>query len=274
MRKLFFIIFLVTALVISQSAVHADTDADAYSKVYVPLPYILATHPGISGNQLDLSAIAANRGVYSYVLYRLMNPDEHPPPVSETEQRARYGYDRYSDKRFEPIMMDYTIWAMDAGYLSPSGKANHLLSVKWADIQGLFTALQIKPAILQDYSIYDSDSWGFVTESEKETIGLFLAAFGRGIDTRAIERESFTVTIADMVYLAGVLTKADGINGIDDEMFLSMTGYLFYSKFEGQLNNGSILAVCYPHFMNSKNEIEIFDLKKWAKKEGYVNYEE
>jgi len=304
MRKLIFLVFLISALIMSQTAVYADMSA-ASNKVYVPLPYILSTYSGlpqaslagpsnqsIAGNQVDLSAIAADRGTFSCVLYKLMNPNDTLPPAATAEQKVKYGYEKYNDKRFESNMKDYTIWAMEAGYLSQNGKANHLLRVNWADIQSLLTALQIKPAIIEDYSVYDSDNWGFVTDSEKEMIGMFHAAFGRGIDTISIERQEFTLTIADLIYLAGVAADVDLIDigselyalrkaapsarpdflPVSDDEMLELTGYSFFTT-DGRLDNGLILSVCFPYVRNDNNKITLLNLKDWAKKEGFINYE-
>ena len=269
MRRLLIPFLMITLMAAGQSVVYAD--AGTYSKVYVPLPYILATHPGITDGYAALSAIAVDRGVFSYVLYHLPHPNEREPPVISEELKAKYDYDRYSDKRFEPLMKDYTIWAMEAGYLSVSGKANHLLPAKWADIASLFAVLDIRPVEVEDYSMYDN-GWGFVTESEKAAIGLFYSAFGRGIDSKSLEKKSFTLTVADLIYLAYTRTDTAQILIDTDEMRV-LTGYNFYSAPEARLNNGMILAVCFPYFLNNKNETEIYDLKIWAKKEGFVNYE-
>lgn len=204
MRRLFILVFLISTVVFNQTAVYADTDV-AVNKDYLPLPYILSTYPANKDNQIDFSDITVDRGVFSYVLYQLINPNETLPPAVTAPLRAKYGYEKYRDKRFEPVMMDYTIWAMEFGYLTTIGRANHLLRIKWADIESLFAVLKIQPARVEDYSIYDTDNWGFITESEKETIGMFLAAFGRGIDTKSIEKQKFTLTVADMVYLINAL---------------------------------------------------------------------
>lgn len=210
MRRLLSLVCLIGLLLMSQTTVYANTSVPV-NRIDVPLPYILSANPNISGNQVDLSTIAVDRGIFSYVLFKLMNPDEALPPSPTAEQRIKYGYEKYKDERFEPVMKDYTIWAMEAGYLTTAGKANHLLGVKWTDIEMLFATLQIKPAIIEDYSIYDTDNWGFVTELEKETIGMFHAVFGRGIDTRSIERRNFTLTAADMVYLLDTFSEYSNI---------------------------------------------------------------
>jgi len=286
MRKTLISLLLITTLLISQSVVIVNASADVYTRVYVPLPYILSTYagrmseqdalhpasPGVTGKHIDLSSIPADRGVFSYVLYRLMYPYEQQPPEISAELKAKYGYDKYSDKRFEPVMKDYTIWCIESGYLSPVGKANHLLGVKWADTQSLLTVLKIQPAEVDDYSIYDYDDWGFVTDSEKSAIGTFLAAFGRGIDTRSFERQEFTLTVADLICLA---TAQTGIvaHDIDDGELFELTGYTFSSSQERPLSNGAILSVCFPHTQNDLNKAVISDLKIWAEKEGLLFYE-
>lgn len=269
MRKFAISIMLAAALALSQTAITVNAKADSYAKVFVPLPYILSTSPGIVGNQVNLSAIPANRGVFSYALYRLLFPDEQFPPEISEELKTKYGYGKYSDKRFEPVMMDYTIWAIDSGYLSPVGKANHLLGVKWEDIQSLLTVLEIRPAEVPDYSIYDYENWGYITDSEKIMIGTFLAAFGRGIDTRSIERQKFTLTVADLVCLATALRSFDEIEIDDDEMY-ELTGYTFSTAQDRPPTNGAILTVCFPYAQNDLNKTTINDLKIWAKKEGLL----
>jgi hypothetical protein len=269
MRKTVIFFLLIAVLVISQTAVNVNANAESYAKVYVPLPYILATYPWITGNHIDLSAIPADRGVFSYVLYRLMYPDEQQPPQISEELKTKHGYGRFRDKRFEPVMMDYTVWAIESGYLSPIGRANHLLGVRWQDIQNLLTVLKIQPMDVEDYSIYDYEGWGFVTDSEKNTIGIFLAAFGRGIDTRSIERQRFRLTIADLICLAASLAKTNEIN-IDDDEMLGLTGFTFTTTQERPPSNGAILSVCYPYARNNTDTTEINDLKIWAKKEGFI----
>ena len=208
MRK-FVTVLLLSAIIFNPLTAYASN-----SNVYKLHPYSLLTQleNGADSKGIELSELNVDRGIYSYTLYHLLHPSEQFPPKISAELKAKYGYSKYTDKRFNSLMKDYSIWAMEAGYLSPVGRANHLLAVKWIDIQNLFTALNIQPANIEDYSIYDSDNWGFVTDSEKHTIGLFHAAFGRGIDTRDIEIKKFTLSVADIIYLVDSFAESEDID--------------------------------------------------------------